>query len=288
MTCFNSLSAGDRYLAALNSIILIPQLRDVALYIYLSKILPLMVLPIGIVIELLVIAVFLLWKRKRKPARFFVVAALVVLWISSTPVVANFVLGRLEQQYPAVGLNAIPDSKCIILLGGSLEPVRPPRVEINLLDSADRISKTARLYRAGKGELVIVSGGNQPWAPQLRSEAEETRILLVYWGVDNEAILLDESSRNTRENALNSMGLLRKAKCKKPLLVTSAAHMPRAVGSFTRVGVEVFPVSTDVRAVRILNLSVIDFIPDTYALGMTTNAIREWTGQLVYRFRDWI
>ena len=257
------------------------------MYIYLSKILPLMVLPIGIVIECLIIALLFMWRRKRNPARFFIVLAITVLWACSMPIVANSVLGKLEQRYPPVALANIPDSECIVLLGGSIEPVRPPRVEVNWLDSVDRINKAANLYRAGKGNLVIVSGGNQPWLPKTRSEAEDTRIQLIAWGVPNEAIMLDETSLNTHENAVNAMILLKQAECKKPLLVTSAAHMPRAVASFERVGVEVYPVSTDVRAVRIMRVSVMDFIPDTNALGMTTNAIREWVGQKVYRMRGW-
>lgn len=257
------------------------------MYIYLSKILPLMVLPIGVVFELLIIALVLLLRRKQRSALFFVVTAICMLWACSTPIVANTMLGQLEQRYPAIAVSGIPERECIVLLGGSIEPVRPPRVDINLLDSVDRINKTASLYRAGKGEVVIISGGNQPWSPQLKSEAEETRILLMAWGVPSDAIMLDESSRNTRENAVNTMILLEQAECTKPLLVTSAAHMPRAVASFTKVGVEVFPVSTDVRAVRTLQLSIIDFIPDIHALEMTTNAVREWVGQKVYRVRGW-
>ena len=257
------------------------------MYIYLSKILPLMVLPIGIVFELLLIALLLLWRRKRRSGIFFVVTAMAVLWGCSMPIVANTVLGKLEQRYPAVSLNQIPDSKCLVVLGGAIEPLRPPRVDVNLLDAADRISKTASLYRGGKASVVIVSGGNQPWSPQLKSEAVETRTLLVAWGVPADAILVDETSRNTYENAFNSIALLRESECRNPLLVTSAAHMTRAVASFERFGVEVFPVSVDVRAVRTLQLSVIDFIPDTHALGMTTNAMREWVGQRVYRYRGW-
>jgi uncharacterized SAM-binding protein YcdF (DUF218 family) len=258
------------------------------MYIYLSKILPLMVLPIGIVLELLVIALLLLWRSKRRSGIFFVVTAMAVLWACSMPIVANTVLGKLEQRYPAVSLNEIPDSKCLVVLGGAIEPVRPPRVDVNLLDAADRISKTASLYRAGKASVVIVSGGNQPWSPKLKSEAVETRTLLVAWGVPAEAILVDETSRNTYENAFNSITLLRESECRNPLLVTSAAHMTRAVASFERFGVEVFPVSVDVRAVRIMRLTVFDFIPDIGALGMTTNAMREWVGQRVYRYRGWI
>jgi uncharacterized SAM-binding protein YcdF (DUF218 family) len=257
------------------------------MYIYLSEILPLMVLPIGIVFELLLIALLLLWSRKRRSGIFFIVTAMAVLWICSMPIVANTVLGKVEQRYPAVSLNEIPDSKCLVVLGGAIELVQPPRVEINLSDSVDRISKTASLYRAGKAKVVIVSGGNQPWAPGLKSEAVETRTLLVAWGVPAEAIVVDETSRNTYENAFNSITLLRESECRNPLLVTSAAHMTRAVASFAKFGVEVFPVSVDVRAVRTMRLTVIDFIPSTHALGMTTNAMREWVGQRVYRYRGW-
>ncbi len=261
--------------------------RGHVLYIYLSKILPLMVLPIGIVFELLVIALLLLRRSKQKPAAFFIAAAIVVLWGCSMPIVANTVLGKLEQRYPALTLNEIPDSKCLVMLGGAIEPVQPPRVDVNLLDAADRISKTASLYRAGKASVVIVSGGNQPWSSKLKSEAVEIRTLLVTWGVPTEAIVVDETSRNTYENALNSRTLLRESGCKRPLLVTSAAHMTRSVDSFASLGIEVFPVSVDVRAIKTLRLTVFEFIPDTRALEMTTNAMREWTGQKIYRFRGW-
>ena len=258
------------------------------MYIYLSKILPLMVLPIGIVIELLLMALLLLWWGKRKSSAFFMVAAIFVLWCCSMPIVANTVLGKLEQRYPALALSDVPSSDCIVLLGGALDLIRPPRVDVNLLDSVDRISKTASLYRAGKAAVVIVSGGNQPWQPQLKSEAKEIQTLLTDWGVPVSAIVLEETSRNTRENAVNTKVLLDKLECQTPLLVTSAAHMSRSVATFTKLEMDVFPVSADVRAVNTIDLTVFDFIPDTRALAMTTNAIREWTGQMIYRLRGWI
>ena len=257
------------------------------MYIYLSKILPLMVLPIGIVIELLLMALLLLWWGKRKSAGFFMVAAMSVLWCCSMPIVANTVLGKLEQRYPALALNDVPASDCIVLLGGAIEPIRPPRVDVNLLDSVDRISKTVSLYRAGKAGMVIISGGNQPWMPQLKSEAEETRTLLMDWGIPASAIVLEETSRNTRENAVNTKPLLEKLECKLPLLVTSAAHMPRSVATFAKLEVDVYPVSADVRAISSIDLTILDFIPHTGALAMTTNAIREWLGQTIYRLRGW-
>lgn len=257
------------------------------MYIYLSKILPLVVLPIGIVIELSIIALVFLWKGKRVLATIFLVASMLVLWVSSMPIVANNLLGRLEQQNPAVTLSDIPDSDCIVLLGGAVGPVLPPRVDVDLLAAADRVFKAASLYHAGKGSLIIVAGGNQPWSPFKETEAEAISSVLVDWGVPVSAILLDKKSRNTRENIINVRVLLGDSGCGTPLLITSAAHMKRSIASFAKVGIRVFPVSVDVRVVRTSKLTVFDFFPDVKALDKTTTAMREWIGQKYYRLRGW-
>jgi len=257
------------------------------MYIYLSKILPLLVLPIGIVFWLSLIALYLLWKHKRRSAMVFLATAILVLWASSMPIVADFSLGTLERQYPPVPLNDIPTSECIIVLGGAVEPVLAPRLDIDLKAAADRVYKTAALYIAGKSPSIIVAGGNQPWSSFDQSEAQAIRLLLMDWGVPDSAIVLDETSRNTRENVINTWEILQQTPCVKPLLVTSAAHMPRAVRSFEMVGIKVFPVPVDVRVVKDSKLTLFDFIPDTDALKRTTDAMHEWVGQKFYQLRGW-
>ena len=257
------------------------------MYIYLSKILPLLLLPIGIIFGLLIIALLLLWRRKRKTSAVFIILAMTLLWVSSMPIVADTFLGRMEQQFPAVSLSDIPASGCVVVLGGAVKPVLPPRVDIELSDSVDRIFKTASLYKAGKVQLIIVAGGNQPWSAFGQSEAEATSTLLVAMGVPDSAIMLDETSRNTRENAINAKTLLGEIDCERPLLVTSAAHMKRSVASFEKIGIDVFPVSSDVRVARTTTFKILDFLPHADALNMTTAAMREWIGQKVYQFRGW-
>ena len=61
------------------------------------------------------------------------------------------------------------------------------------------VYKAAQLFRAGKGKVLIVTGGNLPWVPSERPEAELVRALLVEWGVPAAAIVLDGASRNTRD-----------------------------------------------------------------------------------------
>jgi len=257
------------------------------MYLYLSKILPLLILPVGIVIELSLIALLFQLSGKRRTATVFLFGALLVLWVSATPLVAKNLYGKLEQVHPPVAILDIPARRCIVLLGGAVQPVMPPRQDIDMSGSVDRVRKAAQLFRLGKGRLVIVTAGNLPWAQFSQTEAQATEILLKEWGVPDAAIVLEGKSRNTRENAMNSAALLEELNCGEPLLVTSAAHMPRSVAAFLKVGVEVFPVSTDVRVVWGSGFTVFDFLPDAGALKMTTDAVREWLGQRVYEVRGW-
>lgn len=203
------------------------------------------------------------------------------------PVVAEALMGYLEGVYPAQRLAEIPKRKCLVLLGGAVAPPIYPRVEVELVDSSDRVRIAARLYREGKVDVVIVTAGNHPFSRHSTAEAEIIAPLLQEWGVPLHAIRIEALSRNTRENALNSKILILEEQCGPPLLVTSAAHMPRAVAAFAAVGIDVTAVSTDIRITPGTSLRLNDFLPDAGAMATTSAALRELLGQLVYRWRGW-
>ena len=150
---------------------------------------------------LTVVAFLLVVAGKKKSSASLLFLAMAVLYTTSMPYVADTLMGRLESDYPPVMITEIPRSKCAVLLGGSVEPVLPPRIDIDMLEGVDRVRKTAQLYREGLVELIIVTGGNQPWTPFEESESEAMQTLLLEWGVPAEVIHLESSSRNTRENA---------------------------------------------------------------------------------------
>ncbi|HLF29412.1 MAG TPA: YdcF family protein [Xanthomonadales bacterium] len=257
------------------------------MYLYLSKILPLLVMPLGLVLllGLLALACWLLGKRRMSGACGLL--ALLLLWISSTPFVAESLYGRLEASFPPQPLTQIPASSCIIVLGGAVGLPLAPREDIELTEAVDRVHKAVQLYRAGKGGRVFVTAGNQPGSPPGPSEAALIGELLVEWGVPADAIQLEGNSRNTRENALNLKPLIESGGCDRSLLVTSAAHMQRAVAAFKAAGLYVYPVSTDVRVLHDTGHALVEFLPDAHALAMTSDAIREWLGQRVYEWNGW-
>jgi uncharacterized SAM-binding protein YcdF (DUF218 family) len=256
-------------------------------YVYLSKILPLFLMPLSVALALALVALILLRRDRKKTSAGLLVLAMAALWVASMPVVANLLYRGIESRYPARPLDQLPAGGCVILLGGVVGAPLPPRVDIELHDSVDRVYKTAEIYHAGKAPVVIVTGGNQPWSESSWAEADLIRELLIKWDVPEEAIFLEGSSRNTRENALYTKNIIDAIKCESPLLVTSAIHMPRAVAAFKGVGVSVRPVSTDVRVAGSALPSVMDFLPNARALAMTSDAIREWVGQMVYEFQGW-
>lgn len=257
------------------------------MYVYLSKILPVFVMPVTLGIALVLLALVLQARGKTKAVSAVLIAAVALLWAASTPIVAAIAYGKLESHFPPHSLDTIPVSGCIVLLGGVMGLPLPPRQDIELGDAVDRVYKTAQLYREGKGTRVFVTAGNQPWSAPGPSEASLIGELLVEWGVPATAIQLEGRSRNTRENALHLQPQLEAAHCDRALLVTSAAHMPRALASFTVLGLAVYPVSTDVRVLRPGRYRLADFLPDAHALAMTSDALREWIGQRVYAWRGW-
>lgn len=254
---------------------------------YLTKVLPLLLMPLSVCVMMLLLALFLHFTGKRRTSVFCLTAAVIVLWGSSLPVVADRLLWSLERQHPPVPVADIPVSDCLLVLGGALGVLQHPRVDVELTDAADRVYQAAKLYRLGKARSLIVAAGNQPWSSRQVPEAVLIRDLLVEWGVPRDVIGLDSVSRNTRENAINSLALVRAADCRSNLLVTSAWHMPRALAAFEKAGLKMFPVSVDVRMVSQTGAEWSRFIPRADVLAATSDALHEWMGIWVYRWKGW-
>ena len=213
--------------------------------------------------------------------------ALVALWIAATPVFADWLTWRLELRFPPVSVESLPQSDVVIVLGGILGQPLPPRLTPDLGDPADRILHAARIYRAGKAPIIVISAGNLPWERTVAPEAQLIADLLVEFGVPRSALILDSESRNTRENAVNTAAIFKQHSWRTGLLVTSGAHMPRALAAFQRVGLSVVPAATDIHAGPPELDTPFDLLPDVAALAQTTLAIKEMLGLRIYRWRGW-
>ena len=253
--------------------------------LFLSKLLPIFVYPLGLTFSLLAIAVIAALLGYRRLKFLTITSAILVLWVSSTPTVASWALYSLEKQYPAMSMAETPDADVAIILGGAVGQPLPPRVDIGLSEATDRVLHAARLYKTGKVKRILVTAGNITWLSAAKPEAELIKDLLVEWDIPASAIELGSGSRNTYENAAEIQDIWRQNGFKSALLVTSAAHMPRAMATFRRLGLPVIASTADVRIVE--GADPFALLPDSGALITTTNAIKEWIGLFVYRLRGW-
>jgi len=210
-----------------------------------------------------------------------------ILWLSSTHGVASLLTHSLERKNPPLSVAGTPEADAIVVLGGALSIPLLPNQESNLVSASDRILHTARLYRAGKAPLVIVSGGTNPRWGGL-AEGPFTARLLVEWGVSPDDIAMESGSTTTYENALDSARIISERGLGRVLLVTSALHMPRSLITFQSAGVDAIPAATDHQNEPNQLGTLRKWLPRSSALDQTTLAVHEYLGMLVYRWRGWI
>lgn len=253
----------------------------------LDKILPLAVYPVGLTIVGGIVALALSLTGFVRTSRAILAAAVAVLWISSTPIFANWLYGALEAEYPPVAIEDLPRTDVAIVLGGVLGRSLPPHGVPDAGEAFDRVLHAARVYRAGRVDAVLASGGNLPWLAASTTEAELIGDLLVELGVPSSAIAVERDSRNTRENAANTADVMASRGWTSAVLVTSAAHMPRALAAFEKAGIAAVPAPTDFRVTYPLYENVLDLLPDVDAVERSTDALKELLGMLVYRLRGW-
>ena len=255
--------------------------------LYLSKLIPLFIYPLGFALVVSILAMGIL-RLSPRWARFLLLVAVGVLWVTSMPIVADYLNWTLERQYPPLAVEDTPTADAIVVLGGGVSGPAPPRLTLDLSDAADRVLHAARLYRAGKAPVVVVSGGVIPWLGSDIPEARSMQTLLQEWGVPGGSIQTEGASRNTHENAVFTRQLLVEQGLHRVLLVTSAMHMRRALATFTSAGIDAVPAATDYTVTYRDQRTLIDFLPDAKALSRTTDAIKEYIGYAYYRWRRWI
>ncbi len=253
--------------------------------LFLSKLVPLFLYPLGLAI--LLVAVALILGRFRRFSGALLLLAIALLWLSSMPLTADYLALRWEAAYPPVATEKLPQADAIILLGGFIQQPLPPRREPDLTGGADRLFEAASLFHGGKAAHIIVSAGNLPWSEIVAPEADWIGRFLVKLGVPADAIILESRSRNTRENALFSAAILNSKGWHSVLLVTSADHMRRAMATFRKIGIRTTAAPTDVQARAQFYVNVFDLLPSADALVETSAVLKEVIGLVYYRLRGW-
>jgi len=246
--------------------------------IELTKLTSLLVFPLSQSLVILVFSLCLLVLGARRASASLTIFATLWLYLCSTGLVADWLMGTLEDDYSPKALAVLPEADAIVVLGGATRGDTHMSSLGDLNQQADRLSHAARLFNAKKAPVIILSGGAV--SPSARPEAQLMREHLLNMGIPEPAVLMEESSRNTYENAQFSKVVMDKRGAETILLVTSAFHMRRASRLFERLPITVVPAPTDYQRL-IVEPILPRWIPTVDDLGRTTKAIREHVGYWV-------
>jgi uncharacterized SAM-binding protein YcdF (DUF218 family) len=252
------------------------------MFYLLSKVFWIVAQPLTVIL-LLVLAgtVFCLFGRRRLGFAANAAAMLVLVLCGFTSL-GFLLIGPLEDRFsrPATMPEAVD---AIVVLGGStLGRVSAARGVAELNDAGDRLTEAVVLARRYPLARIVFSGGVGMFEPGGEPEAATAERLLLAMGIAPERLVLEDQSRNTDENAELTSALLGDD-VGTVLLVTSAFHMPRSVGLFRSVGVEVVAWPTDYRSTGEEGLAL-DVANPVHNMNTVSIALKEWIGLVAYHW----
>jgi uncharacterized SAM-binding protein YcdF (DUF218 family) len=206
------------------------------------------------------------------------------------PVTVRMLERGLDQGYGWISTPEEVDGigAVVVLGGGSITYQARGESLSNLGEQSSlRVLEGARLYKLLDNPKVIVSGGVSSQAGRITPESIALRDGLVTLGVPHEAIVLESESGNTLEHPVNLEQVLEEQGVERFVLVTSPAHMYRALELFKAAGMDPIP-SVGVWHSEELNPPVEGWIPNARSLYASQVALREYLALSYYRIQGWL
>ena len=248
-----------------------------------SKILAFLISPLTWFFTLCIIAVFAKDKTRKKK---LCIAAVIVLYVFSNPFLVDEAMHHWEVTTP--DLKPTQKYEYAIVLGGmTWYDARQDKPQF--LRSADRLFQVLPLVGNKQVKKIIITSGSGSISHPEEKEAAILKKYLLKCGYADSTIIIENESRNTRENALFTKHLMDSLHIQdSALFITSAFHLRRAISCFNKVGIKnivVYPTDrySGPRKFELDHL----FIPNPEALAESTLLLHEIMGWIVYKVKGY-
>lgn len=230
---------------------------------------------------LLGLGTVMLWTRWQRGGRALLSATFIfALTISILPIGAGM-LATLEDRFPAPRTIAPPVDGIIVLGGAVRQRLTRARGQPALNEHAERMTEFIALARRYPAAKLAFTGGSASLRYPDMKETTVARLFFKQMGLGKRRVIYESQSRNTYENAISTHRLVRPGPGERWLLVTSAAHMPRAIGVFRKAGWDpvAYPVDYATRGLADIGL----FFSLRGGLDSFSAGLHEWLGLIAYR-----
>lgn len=244
----------------------------------LSKILGFLQFPLTWIFILLIWGLFT--KNTIKKIKLFKISVLLLYLFSNPFLFSEF--SRLWEVKAIADENLRKHKYAIVLSGMVVYDKKLDRTQF--FRSGDRLIQALELYRKGKFEKFILTGGSGSLKKDDR-EADFMKRFLISANVPDSAIIIERESRNTFENAIFTAGILKKINLENEevLLITSSIHMRRSEACFTKAGIAVQTFSTDrITGIRKWEIDHL-LLPEAGTISAWNAFIHEVLGYITYK-----
>jgi uncharacterized SAM-binding protein YcdF (DUF218 family) len=241
----------------------------------------------GLILGLLLGVVWLFAAPASRGPRRWIAALSIVYVVATVHGISRIVSWPLRRGFHSfVAADGPPAPRAIVLLGAGAKTVhgQTQKIGILTLGGASRVLEAARVFRV-LGDPWIISSGGAPGGYDMIPESETMKRALVELGVPAERILLESTSRVTRDEAVLTARMLRDRGIRSCIVVTSDLHMRRALATFRRAGLEATPaVARDPLDAQSKWLS---WLPTRQGMEYSQEVVHDYVGFAWYWFRGW-
>lgn len=246
-----------------------------------SKIIWFLTQPSSLMALGILIGIVCVWRGRQRAGLRWLIGSLATMMIVGLTAVADIITAPLEARFPRPDL-AGQQIAGIIVLGGAEDPSGGTRELMSLNEAAERMTEAAALARRLPNATIVFSGGSGALLREHVSAAAQASNFFQAMGIAANRIVLENQSRTTHENALYSRDVLKPKAGERYLIVTSAWHMPRAIGSYRAQGFDAVAWSVDYRTPGHFSaLRTFGAFPD--GLRRTDAIVKEYVGLIAYR-----
>jgi uncharacterized SAM-binding protein YcdF (DUF218 family) len=247
---------------------------------YISKLVWLLVQPSMLLTLLIVGALLLFGTRYRRTAQGMLIAAGLLIVVGGILPLSTWLMLPLEERFPRADLSGRPIDG-IVILGGAEEARIAASRHVHALNmAAERMTEGVALARRFPNARIVFTGGSTNIVLGPAVEADAAGKVLEDLGIGRERLGLERTARDTSENARYAKEVADPKPGERWLLVTSAWHMPRAMGLFRKAGFVVEPWPVDYRTAG-PDDAFVPFYSPSEGLRRLDMAAREWAGLVV-------
>ncbi|WP_024582911.1 YdcF family protein [Bradyrhizobium sp. OHSU_III] len=252
------------------------------MFFFISKLIEFFLIPSNLIVLLGLTGILAMLLGIPRTGRAFIIASVLLLVICGWSPLGPAALMVLEDHFPQPVIDRPVAG--IILLGGAVDThISSDRRTLAMNEAGERLTVTVDLSRRYPAARIFLSGGSGHILDASKmTESQVARDVLVSLGVSPQRIEMEERSRNTCENGAESVTSVQPKSGELWLLVTSASHIPRAVGCFRAAQFDVTPYPVDYRT-RGADDLIRPAKSIAAGLAATDQAAHEWLGLLTYR-----